>query len=143
MTPFAWAVVCFVVFDLAIAVFIVRAITSSAFENLIDAYPAVEPREPHTVRKRQSFSMGLLNFGFCVRVGLDDTHLHLAPEPYIKWSGMPSMSIPLDRVRAKQSSLAKWAAKAIIVDSDRAETELQCPKWLFKIFYDENSPHSG
>ena len=56
---------------------------------------------------------------------------------------MPSLSIPLERVRAKESTFAKWASKAIIVDSDRAETELQCPKWLFKFFSDANGPQSA
>ncbi len=138
MTPFAWAIVCFVVFDLALAVFIVRAMTSSAFGSLADEFPKVEPGDVHTERKRQSFSMGLLNFGFAVRVRVDDAHVHLSPEPYIKWSGMPSMSIPIDRFGTKGAARGRWLPHTVLIDSDRSNTELSCPKWLWQLIAGES-----
>lgn len=57
-------------------------------------YPAVEP-DPSAVRRRfQSFSVGLVNLGYCVHVAVDERNLHLTPVGVVRPFGLRAVSIP-------------------------------------------------
>lgn len=132
MTPFVWSMIALVVFDLFIALVVVRSMAKSVFGPIVSEFPAIEPGDVHTERKRQSFSLGLMNFGFSVRVRLDDTHLHLSPEPWMRWTGMPAMSIPLSELNPKGLPRKSWLAHPIEINTNRTSKDLRSPKWLWE-----------
>lgn len=139
MTPTAWFIVAFVVADLMVALIVVREFTKSMFSDLAEAYPPTEPGDQQHERRAQSFSMGLLNFGFSVRVRLDERFVHLAPEPWVFWTGMPRASIPIDKIKATGRARKSWMAHSFEIDSDRSHIELRGPKWLWALLDTEEA----
>ena len=138
MTAFTWTMTGFVAMNLFIALVVIRAMAKSVFGPIASEFPAIQPGDVHTDRRRQSFSLGLMNFGFSVRVKLDSTHLHLSPEPWMRWTGMPAMSIPISDLDPKGLPRKSWLAHPIEINSDRVNEDLRSPKWLW-----EQLSHAG
>jgi hypothetical protein len=132
MTPVAWTIVGIVVFDLFLALVVVRTMTNSIFDPIAAEFPARDLNTVFIERKRQSFSVGMMNFGFSIRVRLDDTYLHLSPEPWMRWTGMPAISIPLRNLSSMGSPRMSCLSHPIQIDSDRLNKDLRGPKWLWK-----------
>ncbi len=57
-------------------------------------FPAKEPRHDAVWRRYQSFRLGLLNFGFCIGVAVDEQHLHMVPIKPLRAFGAAPASIP-------------------------------------------------
>ncbi len=72
-------------------------------------FPAKEPRHDAVWRRYQSFRLGLLNFGFCIHVAVDERHLHMVPIKPLRACGGRPTSIPWDAIRIeKRSARGKW-----------------------------------
>lgn len=133
MTTTAWIIIAFVVFDLIVAFIVARGFTKSMFGELGRIYPPTEPGYLEHDRRAQSFSVGLLNFGFSVRVRVDERSVHLSPEPWMFWTGMPKASIPIEKIKATGQAKKSWMAHSFEIDSDRSHIELRGPKWLWSL----------
>lgn len=78
---------------------VIPALVRSGWGALASRFPAVPP-EPDAVRREfQSFSVGVLNLGWCVHVAVDAAHLHLEPSLVARRWGCRAMSIPWSEVR--------------------------------------------
>lgn len=133
MSTFAWAMTAFVVLDLTVALVVVRSFTKSMFGRIAETFPPVEPGAIEHERRAQSFSMGIVNFGFSVRVRVDDRFVHISPEPWVFWAGMPSASIPIEELRPAGTERRSWLAHTFLIDSDRLNQELRGPGWLWHL----------
>jgi hypothetical protein len=50
-----------------------------------------------------------MNFGLCIHVAVDETHLHLTPARVLRWVGAGPISVPWESIRVKKTSRnGKW-----------------------------------
>ncbi|UCD75130.1 MAG: hypothetical protein JSV91_15265 [Phycisphaerales bacterium] len=62
-------------------------------------YPPREPTPDAVKRKFQSFRFGIMSFGGCVHVAVDEGHLHLRPILPLRWFGAGPISVPWSSIR--------------------------------------------
>lgn len=61
-------------------------------------FPAVSPAPDAVRRNFQSFSVGLLNLGWCIHVAVDRDRLHLTPAWLARVAGYRAASVPWAQV---------------------------------------------
>ncbi len=88
-------VAAFTVLDLVILGTLIRL----GWRWLPREFPATAPRVDAVWRRHQSFRIGLLNFGFCIVVAVDEQHLHMVPIKPLKAFGAAPASIPWHSIR--------------------------------------------
>ncbi|MEM9166300.1 MAG: hypothetical protein AAGB48_04675 [Planctomycetota bacterium] len=133
MATVPWVIAAIVVFDVVVVVAIVRGVSFSTFKPLAKAYPPVDPIPGAKVRKCQSFSFGLINLGFSVRVTLDEACVHLAAEPWARWIGLRPVSIPRDRIEATGSRRSPLIGHTLRIETGtRVPITARGPRWLWE-----------
>lgn len=77
-------------------------------------FPATPPRVDAVWRRRQSFRIGVLNFGFCIQVAVDEQHLHMVPIKPLRAFGAAPASIPWHSIRIeKHTPGGRWVTVRI------------------------------
>jgi hypothetical protein len=62
-------------------------------------FPPRDPAPDAVQRRFQSFRFGLMNFGFCINVSVDEGYLHLRPILPLRWFGAGPISVPWSSVQ--------------------------------------------
>lgn len=133
MTSTTWLILGIVAFDLLFALVVVRLLAHSALETIVREFPAIEPGDVVRDRRAQSFRIGLMNLGFSLRVRTDAAHVHLTPEPWVRWTGLHAVSLPIDRLRAEGGSRRKWVLHPIDIEGERVQETIHAPRWLWSL----------
>jgi hypothetical protein len=120
-----------IAFDFLIAVTVIGLLFRNSWKPLEVQFPAQVPSEASYGRKFQSFSIGLVNFGFSVHVIIDDRFLHLTPIWIVSRFGMKPISLPWDEVQILTTP--KPTAKMVKVKV-RKQT-ITGPRWCFELLY--------
>ncbi|MBL9030978.1 MAG: hypothetical protein JNM80_04630 [Phycisphaerae bacterium] len=96
MTPGLVAIVvgALVLSDFVIVPLVIRALVNGSFVPLAKRYPPREPLPTAIRRGFQSFSIGVLNLGWCIHVTADAAHLHLSPTWLARRFGLTPVSLP-------------------------------------------------
>lgn len=87
----------FLLIDAIVVFTIVRAAAFGWNRFAVD-HPPTEPLEPSETRRFQSFSIGMINLGFCVHVTVDEQRLHLTPILPMRWAGLRPASMPWEAI---------------------------------------------
>lgn len=131
MTSTTWLILGIVAFDLLFALVVVRLLASSALEKIVREFPAIEPGDVVHDRRAQSFRIGLMNLGFSLRVRTDAAHVHLTPEPWVRWTGLHAVSLPIERLRAAGGSRRKLVLHPIEIEGERVQETIHAPRWVW------------
>lgn len=83
-----------IAFDLLVIALILRTVAGTAWNPIAKEFPPVEPGPDARARRFQSFSLGLLNLGFCIHTAADADYLHLTPIAPLRKLGMRPLSLP-------------------------------------------------
>lgn len=83
-----------IAFDVVVIAVIIRAAAQAAWNPIARDYPPVEPGPDARARRFQSFSLGMLNLGFCIHAAADADYLHLTPIAPLRRLGMRPLSLP-------------------------------------------------
>ncbi|MGP1273075.1 MAG: hypothetical protein ACTS22_07060 [Phycisphaerales bacterium] len=134
MPTVAWIILGVIAFDLFVVFFVIRGMASNTLTPLAEAFPPAHPEPVAVERRRQSFSFGLLNLGFCFRVTTDAAHLHLRPEPWARWMHIPDLSLPWTALTAEGQRRGRVWAHAIRVETGRrVPVTIRGPRWLWDL----------
>jgi hypothetical protein len=79
---------------------VIGAFIRLSWQPLEKRYPETSLKSPSVRKNFQTFAIGMVNFGWCVHVELDDDHLHMIPARFLKWFGCRTISIPWQAVQA-------------------------------------------
>ena len=140
MSTVAWIITGIVVFDLLIAFVIVRSLVKGQLGPLAARFPPVAHGLNPERRSYQSFSFGLLNLGWSIRVTLDQTHLHLEPERWVAWMGLPAMSLPRESLQPQGKPRGRlWAHPIRVETGSRVPQTLRGPMWLWEVLKESES----
>ncbi|MBS0188726.1 MAG: hypothetical protein JSS51_11695 [Planctomycetes bacterium] len=78
----------------AMVVAAVFSLGAAELKSLAADFPAREPQIHAERRNFQSFSLGLMNFGWCFHVIADRDHVHMLPALLFRKLGVPNFSLP-------------------------------------------------
>lgn len=131
MTSTTWLILGIVAFDLVFALVVVRLLAHSALEPIVREFPAVEPVGVVHDRRAQSFRIGLMNLGFSLRVRTDAGYIHLTPEPWVRWTGLHAVSLPVDCLRAGAGRPRKGWLHPIEIEGERVQETIHAPRWVW------------
>lgn len=106
MTPLAATlfIAAFVILDLIVACAVLN-IAATELKSLAADFPAREPQIHAERRNFQSFSLGLMNFGWCFHVIADRDHVHMLPALLFRKLGVPNFSIPRSELKDPRKCL--------------------------------------
>ena len=93
-------------------------------------YPAQPVEEEAISRSYQSCSIGYFNLGWSVRITVDSSHLHLAPNLFLLCASRTSMSIPWETITLEKHSLFKRYRVFRTVDF---KWKFQAPAWALEL----------
>ena len=127
--PFQFLIPLIIVFDLLLAATVVGLIVRSSWKPLEVFFPAQVPSDTSYGRKFQSFSFGLVNYGFSIHVVIDDEFLHLTPIWIVSQFGLKPISIPWEAIEPLPTT--KSAIRTLRVKI-RKQTVIG-PKWCFEL----------
>ncbi len=83
-----------IIFDAALAATIIWTVLRLIWRPMERNWPAIEPAPDAVRRNFQSFRFGASNFGGCIHVAADESHLHLIPARFLQWFGIGPISVP-------------------------------------------------
>lgn len=89
-------------------------------------FPAREPAADAVGRAFQSFKFGIVNWGWGTHITVDSGYLHMRPARVSRWLGMPSLSIPWERVRVVKRGKR---STSVMLEGVREKAELTGPTW--------------
>jgi len=136
-TPVLYIILGFVVFDLLIALVVVRSVIVTNFGPLAKDFPDEEPDEAFRDdaapwRRGQSFAMGLLNLGFSMAVRVDGHAVRLRPEPWVRWMGLRRLSIPRSAITPEGQRRGRLMLHPMRVVRPGGQTvTIRGPRWLW------------
>jgi hypothetical protein len=125
----AIAVGVFLFFDLIVVTTLIRSCIAPIRE-LAKQFPAQMPAADSIQREFQSFTLGIVNAGWGIHVGVDDQYLHLSPAWIVRIFGMPPVSIPWAKIH-----LIKRGRRMtkVLIKGDRERMEIRGPAWCMKL----------
>ncbi len=134
--PISFLIPIIIAFDLLVAATIISLLFRSSWKPLEIHFPAQTPSETSYGRKFQSFSIGLVSYGFSIHVVIDDQYLHLSPAWIASRFGLRPISIPWEAIQPLSPTLPIGNTAKVLV---RKQT-ITGPKWCLELLY--NSPQT-
>ncbi|HEX2838012.1 MAG TPA: hypothetical protein VHN77_07795 [Phycisphaerales bacterium] len=123
-----WQVALLVAGLMSIDLIVVGAIMHYAvqvvFEPLTRTYPPRPPADTAHRREFQSIDRDRMNFGWCVHIAADDTHLHMFPAWLPRICKAQPSSIPWDAIAITKRG--RWTWRIAIKDAG----EYGVPRWI-------------
>lgn len=102
-----------VVFDALLVFVILPMWIGGLWRPLASRFPPVPPSPGAVRRNFQTFSVDLINLGFCIHVAADETHLHMFPAFVARFFRITPVSIPWDEMRPGSMGRMKVGANSI------------------------------
>jgi hypothetical protein len=127
-----------VIVDVIVIATVLRIVFRSAWQPLMQRFPAKEVREPAFSKRYQSFSVGIVNLAGCVEVTIDDDHLHLRPAVLLRKLGLESLSIPWGAISPlERGGEGSSSSRVQVMVGD---TRVSGPRWCFRLVLDTADP---
>lgn len=102
------------------------AASRAMWRPLAEQFPPRTPAADAVTKRFQTFRINWFNFGSCIHVAVDATHLHLTPAAFARWFGARATSIPWDQIRIVKSE-TKW------IDAKVLGVTLRGPAWCLSL----------
>lgn len=125
----AIAVGVFLFFDFIVVTTLIRSCIAPIRE-LAKQFPAQSPAAGAVRREFQSFTLGIVNVGWGIHVGVDEQFLHLSPAWIGRLLGIPPVRIPWVKIH-----LIKRGRRMtkVLIKGDRERMEIKGPTWCMEL----------
>lgn len=100
------------------------------WNGIAKKYPAQGAQQEAISRSFQTCSIGIFNLGLSVRVTVDSTHLHLAPNLFLLCATWTSMSIPWENITLGKSRFFK---KYLVFQVTGVKSKIVAPAWALQL----------
>ena len=84
--------------DLIVVPVILRALVAASWDDLARAFPGQGPGPGAVRHDFQSIAIGVMSFGVCVHIAVDERALHLLPARVLRWVGAKPITIPWENI---------------------------------------------
>lgn len=102
------------------------AASRGMWRPLAEQFPPRMPAADAVTKRFQTFRINWFNFGSCIHVSVDASHLHLRPAAFARWFGARATSIPWDQIRVVNTG-PKW------IDAKVLTVTLRGPTWCLSL----------
>jgi len=123
-----WVVILIVAAVTAFDLALIWVVMKVGWGPWVRQYPPQEPAPDAVAKNFQSFKFGIMNFGFCLHVKVDEEHLHLRPVMPLRWFGAGPISVPWSSIQPdRKSRIGNW----LIVKIDKKT--VMGPSWCLEL----------